>query len=58
MYAVNDIVLIVLWVMASASDVSYLSVVICFAVFILNDIYGFLSWPEMRKRQEKHSDRA
>ena len=58
MYAVNDIVLIVLWVMASASDVSYVSVVICFAVFILNDIYGFLSWSKMRKRQEKHSDRA
>lgn len=52
-YAANDVVLIVLWVMAAVKDISYLSVVICFAVFLINDIYGFISWLKMRRRQEK-----
>lgn len=50
-YAANDVVLVVLWGMATAQDVSYLSVVICFAVFLANDIYGFFSWAKMKKRQ-------
>ena len=50
-YAANDIVLIVLWVMATAQDISYLSVLVCFAVFLANDLYGFLSWIKMQKRQ-------
>lgn len=54
-YAANDVVLIVLWVLATISDISYLSVVICFSVFLLNDIYGFVNWTKMRKRQEKQS---
>lgn len=54
-YAANDVVLIVLWIFATLSDVSYLSVVICFAVFLVNDIYGFINWSKMQKRQEKQS---
>ncbi len=50
-YAANDIVLIVLWVLAAIQDVSYLSVVVCFAAFLANDIYGFLNWRRMEKRQ-------
>lgn len=52
-YASNDIVLIVLWVLASFKDISYISVVICFVVFLVNDLYGFISWLKMMKRQEK-----
>ncbi len=52
-YASNDIVLIILWVMASFYDNSYISVVICFVVFLVNDLYGFISWLRMMKRQEK-----
>jgi len=52
-YASNDIVLIVLWVLASLKDISYISVVICFIVFLVNDLYGFISWLRMMKRQEK-----
>lgn len=52
-YAANDIVLIVLWVMAMQTDISYLSVVICFVVFLINDIYGFVNWTKMQKRQSK-----
>ena len=51
-YAFNDLVLIVLWVMASITDISYLSVVICFVVFFVNDMYGFISWKRMEKRQK------
>ncbi|MBO5375114.1 MAG: nicotinamide mononucleotide transporter [Clostridia bacterium] len=50
-YAVNDIVLIVLWILASIDDISYLSVIICFASFLINDIYSFINWKRMLKRQ-------
>ncbi|MEG1880530.1 MAG: nicotinamide riboside transporter PnuC, partial [Oscillospiraceae bacterium] len=50
-YAANDIILIVLWVLAALSDISYLSVVICFVIFFVNDIYGFINWRKMSKRQ-------
>lgn len=51
-YATNDIVLIVLWVMATLKNREYLSVVICFMVFFVNDIYCFISWMKMKKRQK------
>ncbi len=50
-YAFNDIVLIVLWILASISNISYLSVVICFFAFLINDFYTFISWNKMRVRQ-------
>lgn len=52
-YAGNDIVLIVLWVLASIQDISYLPMVLCFVMFFANDIYGFINWKRMRKRQER-----
>lgn len=54
-YAANDLVLIALWILAAKSDMSYFSVVICFAVFFVNDVYGFLSWSKMKKRQSRLS---
>ncbi len=51
LYAANDVVLIALWVLATLYDISYLSVVICFIAFFANDIYGFISWRKMHKRQ-------
>ena len=50
-YAANDIVLIVLWILATIEDMTYLSVVICFTMFLINDIYGFVNWRKMRKKQ-------
>ena len=50
-YAANDVVLIVLWTMAAVEDISYLSVIICFVMFLVNDLYGFVSWKRMEKRQ-------
>ena len=52
-YAANDIVLIVLWILAALSDISYLSVIICFAIFLANDTYGFINWLRMQKGQSK-----
>ena len=52
-YAANDIVLIVLWAMASFTDARYISVVVCFAAFLVNDIYGYISWQKMKDRQSK-----
>ena len=48
----NDLVLMVLWLLASLTDTSYFTVLVCFAVFFVNDLYGFLSWLNMRKRQK------
>ncbi len=51
-YAVNDVVLIVLWTLAAFNDSSYISVVVCFLVFLANDLYGFINWKRMEKRQK------
>lgn len=50
-YAANDLVLILLWGLAVLEDPSYLSVVVCFVMFFANDIYGFINWSRMRRRQ-------
>ena len=50
-YALNDVVLIVLWILASIEDLSYLSVVVCFVAFLANDLYNFISWRRMERRQ-------
>lgn len=55
-YAANDLVLIVLWTLAAMEDPSYLSVVICFVMFLVNDGYGFLSWSRMQKRQQQRRE--
>lgn len=47
-YAANDIVLIALWVLAGN-----LAMIICFIVFLINDLYGFYNWQRMQKRQSK-----
>ena len=52
-YAANDLVLIVLWTLASAEDIRYISVVVCFAAFFANDIYGYISWQRMKLRQAR-----
>lgn len=53
-YAANDVILVILWTLATFSDITYLSVVICFVMFLANDIYGFINWSKMQKRQEEN----
>ena len=55
-YALNDLILIVLWIMAATEDINYISMVICFLVFLANDVYGFFSWLKMQKRQAAESE--
>lgn len=50
-YAANDLVLIILWSLAAFSDISYLSVTVCFTAFFANDLYGFINWRRMEKNQ-------
>ena len=57
-YAANDIVLIALWIMAAMSDISYLSVTVCFVIFLINDLYGFINWRRMQKRQQDYQEIA
>lgn len=51
LYAFNDVVLIVLWIFASLTNLSYISVVVCFLMFLINDMYAFISWRKMEIRQ-------
>ncbi|MBR2175768.1 MAG: nicotinamide mononucleotide transporter [Clostridia bacterium] len=52
-YAANDVILIVLWSMASFESITYISVLICFIVFLINDIYGFISWSKRKISQSR-----
>lgn len=52
-YAANDIVLIILWIMASMENISYLPMIVCFVMFFVNDMYGFFNWRRMKERQVK-----
>ena len=51
-YAMNDLVLIVLWVISAFADPAGWAMVACFAMFFLNDMYGFVNWRRMEKRQQ------
>ena len=50
-YTVNDIVLIVLWVVAATKDTSCVPTVACFVMFLANDLYGFYNWNRIKRSQ-------
>ena len=52
-YAANDVVLIILWVLASVENPGYVPMVMCFVVFFVNDVYGYISWKRMAEMQKK-----
>ena len=52
LYALNDIVLIILWILASMENISYIPMVACFTMFLINDLYGFINWQRMKKEQK------
>lgn len=52
-YAFNDLVLLVLWGLASFEESKYISVFACFLAFLFNDLYAFISWIKMEKLQQK-----
>lgn len=53
-YACNDVVLVILWIMASMEDISFLPIIVCFAIFLINDIYGFFNWRKMSRKQNNN----
>lgn len=54
-YAANDVILIILWSFASVEDPTYISVTVCFCAFLFNDIYAYISWSKMKRRQASHT---
>ncbi len=53
-YAANDVILIALWTLATFDSLSYLPMILCFIAFLCNDLYGFISWKRMQKRQRQN----
>lgn len=50
-YAANDVVLMVLWILAAMDDITYLPMLACFTMFLANDLYAFINWRRMQRRQ-------
>ena len=48
----NDTVLCVLWSMATIEDIKNVSMLVAVALYVICDIYGFISWGVMQKRQQ------
>ena len=53
-YAANDVVLIGLWILAALKNISYIPMIMCFVMFLINDLYGFVCWQKMKTRQERN----
>ena len=51
-YAANDVVLLVLWILASVGERAYVPMVVCFFMFLCNDLYGFFNWLRLRSAQK------
>ena len=51
-FALNDIVLIILWTISTISNVQNITILLCFVVFFFNDIYGFIAWNNRFKKQQ------
>lgn len=56
-YAINDVVLIILWTLATITNISYLAVVICFVAFLVMDMYGFINWTRLYKIQKNNENK-
>lgn len=54
-YASNDLVVVALWLSVLKTDKSSIPMIVCFTTFFINDMYGFINWKRMEKRQEKET---
>ncbi len=58
-FMIDDIVSVVLWSMSIVTfGIEYLPSVLCFCVFLINDIYGFVHWKREEKKQAKAKTNA
>lgn len=53
-FMVNDLVLIVLWTIATISNPVNIVILLTFIIFFFNDIYGFIAWTKRFKLQQKN----
>lgn len=53
-YALNDIVLITLWTLATIENIIYFPMIICFFIFFINDSYAFVNWKRLNKFQTEN----
>lgn len=51
-YAINDLVLITLWTLASHNDGRYIPMIICFVIFFIHDSYAFFNWKTINKEKQ------
>ncbi len=51
LFILNDVVLIIMWILASIENIMYLPNVICFLIFLINDIYALINWKSLEKKQ-------
>ncbi len=54
-YAANDVVLILLWVLAAGENPDAVAMVVCFLAFFISDLYGFINWKRMERSQHEAS---
>lgn len=50
-YALNDLVLITLWSLATIENIIYFPMIICFFIFLINDIYAYINWKKINTFQ-------
>jgi|SRR5690554_1422672 len=53
-YALNDLVLITLWSLATIENIIYFPMIICFFIFLINDIYAFVNWKKINEFQTEN----
>ena len=54
-FLVNDAILCVLWLLATLDDIQNIAMLTAVAMYVISDIYGFISWGVMQRRQQKES---
>ncbi len=52
-FLVNDAVLCLLWLFATLEDIKNVAMLTAVALYVVSDIYGFISWGILQKRQQK-----
>ena len=52
-FLVNDAVLCVLWLFATLEDIKNIAMLTAVALYVISDIYGFIRWGILQKRQQK-----
>lgn len=53
-YALNDLVLITLWSLATLINIIFFPMIICFVIFFIFDLYGFINWKKLSIKQKHH----